>query len=140
MDFITKLRAPKIQIIDDLELSIFDITASYLGVYFVSKYIFNVSRPALTSAIIFMPISYFTHEYFEIKTPFNNYINGKTRNKPDYNLVESPSDNNIQLPAIDFKTMDLPTQMYIQQNTASKDQKFDEENNLMQPVKYEKLR
>ena len=77
MDFLTKLRAPKIQIIDNLELSIFDITASYLGVYFVSKYIFNVSRPALTSAIIFMPISYLTHEYFEIKTPFNNYINGK---------------------------------------------------------------
>ena len=140
MDFITKLRQPKIQIIDDLELSIFDITASYLGVYFVSKYIFNVSRPALTSAIIFMPISYLTHEYFEIKTPFNNYINGKIKNKPDVNLVEAPSDNNIQLPAIDFKTMDLPTQMYIQQNTASKDQVFDEENNLMKPEPYQKLR
>ena len=45
MDIITKLRVPKIQIIDNLELSIFDITASYLGVYFVSKYIFNISRP-----------------------------------------------------------------------------------------------
>ena len=140
MDIITKLRVPKIQIIDNLELSIFDITASYLGVYFVSKYIFNISRPALTSAVIFLPISYFTHEYFEIKTPFNNYINGKIKNKPDVNLVEAPSDNNIQLPAIDFKTMDLPTQMYIQQNTASKDQKFDEENNLMKPEPYQKLR
>ena len=140
MDIITKLREPKIQIIDNLELSIFDLTASYLGVYFVSKYIFNISRPALTSAFIFLPISYFTHEYFQIETPLNNYINGKTKNKPDVNLVEAPSDNNIQLPPIDFKTMDVPTQMYIQQNTASKDQKFDEENNLMQPVKYEKLR
>ena len=141
MDFITKLREPKIQIIDNLELSIFDLTASYLGVYFVSKYIFNISRPALTSAVIFLPISYFTHEYFQIETPLNNFINGKTKkNKPDVNLVEAPSDNNIQLPPIDFKTMDVPTQMYIQQNTASQDQKFDEENNLMQPVKYEKLR
>ena len=140
MDIITKLREPKIQIIDNLELSIFDITASYLGVYFVSKYIFNISRPALTSTVIFLPISYFTHEYFQIETPLNNFINGKTKNKPDVNLVESALDNNIQLPEIDFKTMDVPTQMYIQQRTESKDQKFDEENNLMQPVKYEKLR
>jgi hypothetical protein len=140
MDIITKLRVPKIQIIDDLELSIFDITASYLGVYFVSKYIFNVSRPALTSAIIFMPISYLTHEYFEISTPFNDFINGKTRNKPDVNLVEAPTDNNIQTPQIDFKTMDIETQMYIQQNTASKDQVFDEQNNLMKPEPYQKLR
>ena len=140
MDFITKLREPKIQIIDNLELSIFDITASYLGVYFVSKYIFNISRPALTSAVIFMPISYFAHEYFEISTPFNDFINGKTRNKTDVNLVETPNDNNIQLPPIDFKTMDVPTQIYIQQRTASKDQKFDEENNLMKSVPYEKLR
>jgi hypothetical protein len=140
MDIITKLRAPKIQIIDNLELSIFDLTASYLGVYFVSKYIFNVSRPALTSAIIFMPISYLTHEYFEISTPFNDFINGKTRNKPDVNLVEAPTDNNIQTPPIDFKTMDIETQMYIQQNTASKDQVFDEQNNLMKPEPYQKLR
>ena len=95
MEIITKLRVPKIQIIQNLELSIFDITASYLGVYFISKYIFNVSRPALTSAIIFLPISYFTHEYFEIETPFNNYINGKT--KPDVKLVEAPFDNNMQI-------------------------------------------
>ena len=140
MDFITKLREPKIQIIDNLELSIFDITASYLGVYFVSKYILNISRPALTSAIIFMPISYFAHEYFQIETPFNNYINGKSNSKPNVNLVEAPFDNNIQLPPIDFKTMDVPTQMYIQQRTASKDQKFDEENNSMKPVSYQKLR
>ena len=140
MDFITKLREPKIQIIDNLELSIFDITASYLGVYFVSKYILNISRPALTSAVIFMPISYLAHEYFQIETPFNNYINGKSNNKPNVNLVEAPFDNNIQLPPIDFKTMDVPTQMYIQQRTASKDQKFDEENNLMKPVSYQKLR
>ena len=51
-----------------------------------------------------------------------------------------PLDGNIQLPQIDFKTMDIPTQMYIQQNTASKDQKFDEQNDLLQPVPYEKLR
>jgi hypothetical protein len=140
MDIITKLREPKIQINDNLELSIFDLTASYLGVYFVSKYIFNISRPALTSAVIFLPISYFTHEYFQIETPFNNFINGKTKDKPDVKLVEAPLDNNIQLPPIDFKTMDVPTQMYIQQRTESKNQVFDEENNLMQPVKYEKLR
>ena len=140
MDFLMKIREPKIQIIDNLELSIFDVTASYLGVYFVSKYILNISRPGLTSAIIFMPISYFAHEYFQIETPFNNYINGKSNSKPDVNLVETPIDNTIQLPPIDFKTMDVPTQMYIQQRTASKDQKFDEENNLMKPMSYQKLR
>ena len=140
MDFLMKIREPKIQIIDNLELSIFDITASYLGVYFVSKYILNISRPGLTSAIIFMPISYFAHEYFQIETPFNNFINGKSNSKPNVNLVDTPLDNNIQLPPIDFKTMDVPTQMYIQQRTASKDQKFDEENNLMKPMSYQKLR
>ncbi len=62
MDFITELRKPKMQIIDDLELSIFDRSASFLGVYFISKYIFNISRPGLTSAIMFMPIYYLAHE------------------------------------------------------------------------------
>ena len=140
MDFITELRKPKIQIVDGLELSIFDVSASYLGVYFVSKYIFNISRPGLTSAIIFMPISYLAHDYFEISTPFNDFINGKTRNKPDVNLVETPSDNNMQLAPIDFKKMNVATQMYIQQRTASKDQKFDEENNSMKATPYQKLR
>ena len=140
MDFITELRKPKIQIIDGLELSIFDISASYLGVYFISKYILNIDRPGLTSAIIFMPISYLAHEYFQIETPFNNFINGKTRNKPDVNLVETPLDNKMQLPPIDFKNMNIATQMYIQQRTASKDQVFDEQNNLMKPTTYHKLR
>ena len=140
MDFITELRKPKIQIIDDLELSIFDISASYLGVYFISKYIFNLSRPGLTSAIIFMPISYLAHEYFEIETPFNNFINGKSNHKPDVNLVETPLDNKMQLAPINFKTMNIPTQMYIQQNTESKKQVFDEENNSMKSTPYQKLR
>ena len=140
MDFITELRKPKIQIMENLELSIFDLSASYLGVYIVSKYMLNLKQPALTSAIAVLPISYLAHEYFNVSTPFNKYINGKNNNQPDVNLVETPLDNNIQLPPIDFKTMNIPTQMYIQQRTASKDQKFDEENNLMQPVKYEKLR
>ena len=140
MDFITELRKPKIQIMENLELSIFDLSASYLGVYIVSKYMLNLKQPALTSAIAVLPISYLAHEYFNVSTPFNNYINGK--NQPDPNLIQpqTPLDNNIQLPPIDFKTMNIPTQMYIQQRTESKKQVFDEQNNLMQPVKYEKLR
>ena len=140
MDFITQLREPKIQIMENLELSIFDVSASYLGVYLISKYIFNISRPGLTSAIIFMPISYIAHEYFQIETPFNNYINGKSNHKPDVNLVETPLDNKMQLAPINFKTMNIPTQMYIQQNKASKEQKFDEENNSMKATPYQKLR
>ena len=84
-----------------------------------------------------------TVRYLDIKTPLNNYINGKIKNnEPNVDLAqpETPLDNNIQLSPIDFKMMNVPTQMYIQQRTKSKDQKFDEENNLMQPVKYEKLR
>ena len=136
MDFITKLREPKIQIIDNLELSIFDVSVSYLGVYIISKYIFKLQRPGLTSAIIFMPISYLAHEYFEISTPFNDYINGKTEKKPDPGLVQPQ----VPLPPIDFETMNIATQMYIQQNTPSKDQVFDEKNNLMKPVPYQQLR
>ena len=87
-----------------------------------------------------MPISYLAHEYFQIETPFNNFINGKNNHKPDVNLVETPLDNKMQLAPINFKTMNIPTQMYIQQNTASKDQKFDEENNSMKATPYQKLR
>ena len=60
-----------------------------------SRYIFNIFRPGLTSAIIFMPISYLAHEYFQIETPFNNYINGENTNKLGVNVVQTPSDNNI---------------------------------------------
>ena len=140
MDFITELRKPKIQIMENLELSIFDVSASYLGVYLIYKYIFNISRPGLPSGFIFMPISYLAHEYFQIETPFNNFINGKSNHKPDVNLVETPLDNKMQLAPIDFKKMNTATQMYIQYNTASKDQKFDEENNSMKATPYQKLR
>ena len=140
MDIITKLRQPKIEIMENLNISIFDLTASYLGIYVVSKYMLNLKQPALTSAIAVLPISYLAHEYFNISTPFNNYVNGN--NQPDPNLIQpqTPLDNNMQLPPIDFKTMNIPTQMYIQQRTESKKQVFDEENNLMKPEPYQKLR
>ena len=64
----------------------------------------------------------------------------KLENKPDVNLVETPSDNNMQLAPINFKTMNIPTQMYIQQRTESKKQVFDEENNSMKATPYQKLR
>ena len=136
MDIITKLRQPKIEIMENLNISIFDLTASYLGIYVVSKYIFDIRRPAITSVLAVLPVSYLVHEYFNVQSPFNNYINGTEANQPDPNLVQPQ----VPLPPIDFQTMDVPTQMYIQQHTASKDQVFDEENNLMKPVKYEKLR
>ena len=136
MDIITKLRQPKIEIMENLNISIFDLTASYLGIYVVSKYIFDIRRPAITSVLAVLPVSYLVHEYFNVQSPFNNYINGTETNQPDPNLVQPQ----VPLPPIDFQTMDVPTQMYIQQHTASKDQVFDEENNLMKPVKYEKLR
>ena len=136
MDIITKLRQPKIEIMENLNISIFDVTASYLGIYVVSKYIFDIRRPAITSALAVLPVSYLVHEYFNVQSPFNNYINGTEANQPDPNLVQPQ----VPLPPIDFQTMNIPTQMYIQQHTASKDQVFDEENNLMKPVKYEKLR
>ena len=46
----------------------------------------------------------------------------------------------MQLAPINFKTMNIPTQMYIQQRTESKKQVFDEENNSMKPTPYQKLR
>ncbi len=41
----------------------------------------------------------------------NGFVNGKTRNKPDVNLVQTPLDNNMQLAPTNFKTMNKPTQM-----------------------------
>ena len=136
MDIITKLRQPKIEIMENLNISIFDLTASYLGIYVVSKYIFDIRRPAITSVLAVLPVSYLVHEYFNVQSPFNNYINGTETNQPDPNLVQPQ----VPLPPIDFQTMNIPTQMYIQQRTESKNQVFDEQNNLMKPVKYEKLR
>ncbi len=76
------------------------------------------------------------------KTPFNNFINGKSKNKPDFNLVQTPLHYNMQLTPINinFKTNNVPTQMYTQQRTECKKEVFDEENNSMKSTPYQKLR
>ena len=46
-DFINKLREQKIKINDQTELAVFDITASYLGLYLISKYVFELKNQVL---------------------------------------------------------------------------------------------
>ena len=95
-DFINKLRYPKIKINDNLEIAVFDITTSYIGVYIISKYILELKKPGITSAIALIPISYLSHEYFSVETPLNNFINGKKTDDNKLELPSAPIYNNLQ--------------------------------------------
>ena len=93
-DFLSKIREQKIKINDDTEIAVFDITASFIGIYMISKYAFEVENPIIISTISLIPISYIVHQFFEVETPLNNLINGK--NKNDYLQAPVPTDNNLQ--------------------------------------------
>ena len=147
MDILQKLREPRVNIMN-IDIAIFDLTASYLGIYLTSKYLLGLKRPGLTSALTFLPISYLAHEYFNVNTPLNDAINSRFNDQPNKDLIQ-PRDPNKKPPVIDhfgnilkpidFKTMTVAEQMYINKFTPPKDQKFDEENNKLKPVPYEKI-
>ena len=147
MDILQKLREPRVNIMN-IDIAIFDLTASYLGIYLTSKYLLGLKRPGLTSALTFLPISYLAHEYFNVNTPLNDAINSRFNDQPNKDLIQ-PRDPNEKPPVIDhfgnilkpidFKTMTVAEQMYINKFTPPKDQKFDEENNKLKPVPYEKI-
>ena len=73
-DIIQILRKPKLVINDDLTISVFDITATFIPIYIVSKYIIGFNSPILVSALATVPLGYFSHKYFEVETPLGNYI------------------------------------------------------------------
>ena len=73
-DIIQILRKPKLVINDDLTISVFDITATFIPIYIVSKYIIGFNSPILVSAFATVPLGYFSHKYFEVETPLGNYI------------------------------------------------------------------
>ena len=105
-DFINKLREQKIKINDQTELAVFDITASYIGIYLISKYVFELKKPGITSAIALIPISYLSHQFFEVETPLNNLINGKTKNN-DLQQPSVPVDNNLQQPDLENNNLQM---------------------------------
>ena len=73
-DIIQILRKPKLVINDDLTISVFDITATFIPIYIVSKYMLGLNSPILVSAFATVPLGYFSHKYFEVETPLGNYI------------------------------------------------------------------
>ena len=105
-DFITELRKHKIKISDTTELAVFDISASYIGIYLISKYVFELKKPGITSAIALIPISYLSHQFFEVETPLNNLINGKTKNN-DLQQPSVPVDNNLQQPDLENNNLQM---------------------------------
>ena len=105
-DFITELRKHKIKINENVELAVFDISASYLGIYLISKYVFELKKPGITSAIALIPISYLSHQFFEVETPLNNLINGKTKNN-DLQQPSVPVDNNLQQPDLENNNLQM---------------------------------
>ena len=104
-DFITELRKHKIKINENVELAVFDISASYLGIYLISKYVFELKKPGITSAIALIPISYLSHQFFEVETPLNNLINGKQ--KDDLQQPSVPVDNNLQQPDLENNNLQM---------------------------------
>ena len=117
-DFINKLREHRIKINENIELAVFDISASYLGIYLISKYVFELKKPGITSAIALIPVSYLSHQFFGVETPLNNLINGKTKNN-DLQQPSVPADNNLQ--------------------QTNQRQEPDLENNNLQLTSYEKI-
>ena len=105
-DFITELRKHKIKINENVELAVFDISASYIGIYLISKYVFELKKPGITSAIALIPISYLSHQFFEVETPLNNLINGKTKNN-DLQQPSVPVDNNLQQPDLENNNLQM---------------------------------
>ena len=121
-DFITKLRKHKIKISDTTELAVFDITASYVGIYMLSKYTFEVEKPAMTALISLIPVSYVVHQFFDVETPLNDLINGKQKDHPQQPAV--PTDNNLQ---------------QSQQEQRSRTEQPDLQSNILQITPYEKM-
>ena len=105
-DFINKLREHRIKINENIELAVFDISASYIGIYLISKYVFELKKPGITSAIALIPISYLSHQFFEVETPLNNLINGKTKNN-DLQQPSVPVDNNLQQPDLENNNLQM---------------------------------
>ena len=76
------LRKPKIVINDEISIAVFDITATFIPIYIVSKYMLGLNSPILVSAFATVPLGYFSHKYFEVETPLGNYIDKLIGSQP----------------------------------------------------------
>ena len=81
-DIIQILRKPKLVINDEISISVFDITATFIPIYIVSKYMLGLNSPILVSAFATVPLGYFSHKYFEVETPLGNYIDKLIGSQP----------------------------------------------------------
>ena len=77
----------------------------------ISKYVFELKKPGISSAIALIPISYLSHQFFEVETPLNNLINGKTKNN-DLQQPSVPVDNNLQQQQPDLENNNLQMTSY----------------------------
>ena len=81
-DIIQILRKPKLVINDEISIAVFDITATFIPIYIVSKYMLGLNSPILVSAGLTIPLGYFSHKYFEVETPLGNYIDKLIGSQP----------------------------------------------------------
>ena len=82
-DIIQILRKPKLVINDEISIAVFDITATFIPIYIVSKYMLGLNSPILVSAFATVPLGYFSHKYFEVETPLGNYIDKLIGSQPN---------------------------------------------------------
>ena len=72
-EIIQILRKPKLVINEDLTIALFDLAGAFIPTYIVSKYVLGLNNPVFISAVATVPIGYFSHKYFQVETPLNNY-------------------------------------------------------------------
>ena len=88
----------------------------------ISKYTFEVEKPAMISLISLIPVSYVVHQFFDVETPLNDLINGKQKDHLQQPAV--PTDNNLQ---------------QSQQEQRSRTEQPDLQSNILQLMPYEKM-
>ena len=86
-ELLSILRKPKLVINEDLTIAVFDLAGAFIPTYIVSKYVLGLSNPVLVSAGLTIPIGYFSHKYFQVETPLNNYIDNLISSNPNSKVV-----------------------------------------------------
>ena len=66
-DIIQILRKPKLVINDEISIAVFDITATFIPIYIVSKYMLGLNSPILVIAFATVPLGYFLINILRLK-------------------------------------------------------------------------
>ena len=92
-ELIQQLRKPKLVINEDLSIAVFDLAGAFIPTYLISKYVLNLNSPIFISATLTIPIGYFSHRYFGVASPLNNYIDKRITAYQDQSKLQESQTN-----------------------------------------------